>query len=158
VSQFVEIKFSCIPLRSVGRFDIPLDATPEQQALYQRIRTAVQRHGLHNTFYLCQAQCVFHFTNDPQAGMVCFGFEGTAATDAEDRKTLSCDLRVELEQETCDWLITPVVEWLKETVVEAVKVEFDRYIAAGDLQKTIERIERLQAEVDARQGFLGMGL
>jgi hypothetical protein len=43
-------------------------------------------------------------------------------------------------------------------VVEAVKIEFDRYIAAGDLQKTLERLERLEAEATAKRGFLGMGL
>ena len=40
----------------------------------------------------------------------------------------------------------------------AVLIEFDRYIAAGDLQKTIERAARLQAESDSHSGFVGMGL
>ena len=48
--------------------------------------------------------------------------------------------------------------WLKETVGHAVRVEFDRYIHAGDLQRTIERLEKLRAESDAHGGFLGMGL
>jgi uncharacterized protein (UPF0335 family) len=43
-------------------------------------------------------------------------------------------------------------------VRQAVRVEFDRYIAAGDLRRTIDRIERCRAESDARGGFLGMGL
>ena len=90
--------------------------------------------------------------------MVQFRFEGTVLTDPNDRKTIACDLLVELEKETCDWLTAPAVDWLKETVSEAVKIEFDRYIEAGDLQKTIQRIERLQAEADARGGYMGMGL
>ena len=158
MSEAVEISFDCIPLRSVGRFDIPVDATPEQRAFGERLRAAVQRHGLFNTFYLCNAACVFRLMNHPELGMLRFEFEGTALTDQDDRKTVACDLAVELTQETCDWLVAPVVEWFKETVAEAVKAEFDRYIAAGDLQKTIERIERLQAESAAHGGFLGMGL
>jgi hypothetical protein len=51
-----------------------------------------------------------------------------------------------------------VVQWFCETVAEAVKVEFDRYIAAGDLQKTIQRLERIRAASDAQGGFMGMGL
>jgi hypothetical protein len=158
VSQFVEISFDCIPLRSVGRFDIPLDATSEQQALCERIKCAAEKHGLFNTFYLCNARCVFHLTNNPDIGMVQFRFEGAVLTDQDDRKTIACDLNVELEKETCDWLTAPAVGWLKDTVSEAVKIEFDRYIEAGDLQKTIQRIERLNAEAEDRGGYMGMGL
>jgi hypothetical protein len=158
MSQAVDISFDCIPLRSMGRFDIPLDATSEQKALGERIRAAVARHGLYNTFYLCNASCVFHLTNDPEIGMVRFDFEGTVMTDQDDRRTVGCDLTAELAQEVCDWLTAPIVAWFKETVAAAVKIEFDRYIHAGDLQKTVERIERLQAESAAHGGFLGMGL
>jgi hypothetical protein len=158
MSQAVEISFDCIPLRSMARFDIPVDATPEQKSLGERIRQAVQRHGLHNSFYLCNAKCIFRLTNHPDTGMLQFGFEGTLLTDAEDRKAIGSDLVVELEQEVCDWLTAPIVEWFKETVVEAVKIEFGRFIEAGDLQKTQERLERLQAEAVARNAYLGMGL
>jgi hypothetical protein len=37
-------------------------------------------------------------------------------------------------------------------------VEFDRFISAGDLARTIARMEKLRAECEARGGFLGMGL
>jgi hypothetical protein len=158
MNQYVDISFDCIPLRSLARFDIPLDATPEQKALGERIRLAVQRHGAFNTFYLCEAKCVFHLANHPEIGMLQFAFEGTVMTDQEDRKTIGCNLTIELEQEVCDWLTKPIVEWFKETVAEAVKIEFDRYIQAGDLQKTVERLERLQADSAAHGGFLGMGL
>ena len=50
------------------------------------------------------------------------------------------------------------VEWLKNTVGHAVEIEFNRYIAAGDLSKAIDRIERDQAASDAAGGFLGMNL
>lgn len=158
MGRYVEITFDCFPLRSVGRFDVPLDASPAEEALSARMRRAAEKHGLHNSYYLCNARCVFHLTNDDQVGMIEFAFEGTVLTDADDRKTLACDLNVELRREVCHWLTAPVVRWFSETVAEAVKVEFNRYIAAGDLQKTIQRQQRLQAESDAQGGFLGMGL
>jgi len=158
MAECVEIVFECLPLRSVTRFDVPLDAPEEFAAKVERIRAAIDKHGLHNTYYLHDASCTFHLTNDPNFGMLKFFLEGTALTDTGDQKTVSCDLAVELHQETCDWLVEPVTQWFHETVREAVRVEFDRYIAAGDLQKTIERIEKLQAESDAHGGFLGMGL
>lgn len=154
----VEITFDCLPLRSVGRFDVPIDAPPEYEALAERVRQAAGKHGLHNSYYLHNARCVFRLTSDPDFGVLEFRFHGTVLTDPDDQQTLRCDLHVELRRETCDWLTRPIVEWFAETVIRAVRVEFDRYIAAGDLEKTIERMERLQAESDAQGGFLGMGL
>ena len=48
--------------------------------------------------------------------------------------------------------------WFRETVPRAVMVEFDRYIAVGDLKQTIERVEKIQAESDQHGGFVGMYL
>jgi len=158
MNPHVEVSFDCVPLRTLGRLDVPLDAPPELRALVQRVKRAVEKHGQHNTYYLHNARYLLKLTNDPQIGMLEFRFEGTVLTDAEDRKTLQSDLDVQLARETCDWLTEPVVEWFRETVNRAVQVEFDRYIAAGDLQRTKERIARLEAESDARSGFLGMGL
>ena len=64
----------------------------------------------------------------------------------------------ELNGEVCDWLTATAVAWLKDTVAHAVRVEFDRYIHAGDLRRTIDRMERIRAESDAHGGFLGAGL
>jgi hypothetical protein len=158
MQRWVEISFDCLPLRSVGRLDIPLDASPKYQALCERIKAAMEKHGTLNTFYLYNAECVFHLTNQPQIGMLQFSFEGTVLTDAEDRHTQSSDLRVELRRETCNWLIEPVVKWFHESVSHAVQAEFDRYIEAGDLQRAHERMEKLRAQVDAQGGFLGMYL
>ncbi len=158
MDRYVDITFDCLPLRSVGRLDVPIDAQPEYVALTERIRQATEKHGLHNSYYLYRAKCVFRLTNDSDVGMLEFSFDGTVLTDPDDRETRGCDLRVKLQRETCDWLTETVVEWFAETVNRAVHLEFDRYIAAGDLQKTIERMEKLQAESDAHDGFLGMGL
>ena len=154
----VKIQFDCLPMRSLGRLDIPLDASPAFEAKAERIKAALAKHGQHNSFYLHNASCAFHLTNDELVGMLEFRFEGTVLTDTEDRRAERCDLRVDLRRETCDWLTEPVVEWFHETVERAVLVEFDRYIAAGDLQKTVERVEKLQAESDSHSGFVGMGL
>lgn len=154
----VMIQFDCLPMRSLGRLDIPLDASPAFEAKAERIKAALAKHGQHNSFYLHNALCAFHLTNDELVGMLEFRFEGTVLTDTEDRRAERCDLRIDLLRETCDWLTEPVVEWFHETVERAVLVEFDRYIAAGDLQKTVERVEKLQAESDSHSGFVGMGL
>ncbi len=158
MNQFVQIEFDCLPLRSLPRLDAPPDAPPEQEALALSVRQAVRKHGAHNTFYLYNARCVFHLTNDPNVGMLEFAFQGTVLTDADDRRAQSCDLEVELARDVCDWITAPVVEWFRETVSRAVQVEFDRYIAAGDLQKTVERMERLAEATDSSGGFVGMGL
>ena len=158
MSQHVAITFDCVPLRSITRFDVPLDASPKLEAQIERVKRAIEKHGVHNTYYLHNAKCVFQLTNDLNLGTLAFRFEGTALTAPNDQQTLRCDLEVELDEETCDWLTQPAVRWFAETVSQAVRVEFDRYIATGDLAKTIERMEKLQAESDARGGFLGMGL
>jgi hypothetical protein len=158
MSQYISISFDCLPLRSVGRFDPPLDAPPELVAFYAKLRKAADKHGLYNAYYLHHARCVFHLTNDEQQGTVGFAFEGTVLTDTEDRKTLDVDLVVQLDGEVCDWLTAAGVDFLSESVRHAVRVEFDRYIAAGNLQRTIERVERIRAESEAQGGFMGWGL
>jgi hypothetical protein len=158
MSNYVDITFDCMPLRSVGRLDSPLDDDDDASEFAKRVRRAVTKHGQFNTYYLYDAQCVFHLTNDEKLGMVSFRFEGTVLADSEDQKTLDCDLEIELNGEVCDWLTATAVEWLKDTVVHAVRVEFDRYIHAGDLKRTIERLEKIRAESDSHDGFMGMGM
>ncbi|GAB6164561.1 hypothetical protein JCM19992_05610 [Thermostilla marina] len=155
---YVEIAFDCLPLRTVARLDPPLDASPAFLALFDRVVKAIEKHGRHNTYYLHHATCVFHLTNDPQIGMLEFAFEGCVMTDSLDRQTIACDLDISLKRDTCDWANARVIEWFHETVRRAVMVEFDRYIAAGDLQRAIERLERLEKEADEHGGYLGLGL
>jgi hypothetical protein len=154
----VEVSFDCLPLRSLARLDVPMDASPGLLALAERIQRAIRTHGSHNAYYLHNAKCIYRLTNDPAIGMIAFRFEGTVLTDEQDCKAMRSDLAVTLAGETCDWLTEPVVAWFRETVSRAVLVEFDRFIAAGDLERTVERLNRIQAESDARWGFVGMGL
>jgi hypothetical protein len=158
MDRWVDITFNCLPLRSVACFSAPVDAPDDVAATYGKLRAAAQKHGLHNTYYLHAGRCVFHLTNHEQLGMIEFAFSGTVLTDAGDMHTLGCDLEVGLAGEACDWLVASVVDWFADTVREAVKVEFDRFIAAGDLDKTIQRLQQLQATSDAQGGFLGAWL
>jgi hypothetical protein len=158
MGQWVEITFDCLPLRSVTRLDIPIDASPKYRAQCERIKAAIEKHGSHNTYYLYNALCRYHLTNREERGMLELRFDGTVITEATDIHTQRCDLQVELTRETCDWLTTPIVQWFEQSVPRSVAVEFDRYIEAGDLQKTKDRIARLQAETEQSGGFVGMYL
>lgn len=158
MNPLLNITFDCLPLRSVPRWDVPLDASPEFQGLCGRIKQAAVKHGFHNTYYLCGGRCVFQLTNDPDAGMLAFQFEGTVLTDAQDRKPAGLDLQVHLDQETCDWLTAPVLSWFCETVCRAVQVEFERYIGGCDPAQTCERLQQIEAEMIRREGFVGLGL
>ena len=154
----VTVTFDCIPLRSVRQSVIPADASPAYRARLERVQRAVDRHGTRNAYYLLNGTCRFQFTNDPASGWAQFAFEGTVLTDEADAKTVGGDLSVRLDTETCDWLTQPAVQWLSLSVERAVAVEFDRYIAAGDLARTRERLAREQAASDSSGGFLGMNL
>lgn len=158
MSRYVEIEFDCLPLRSVGRLDIPLDASPKFRQRCERIKRGLQRHGSHNTYFLYNAQCNFHLTNRENFGTLEFEFDGTVITDSADMLAQHADLEVQLARETCDWLTAPVTEWFQQSVQHAVCAEFDRYIAAGDLAKTKLRMERLQAEIEKSGGHVGMYL
>lgn len=158
MGNWVTITFDCLPLRSITRWDTPLDASPQYEQFLHVLKAAVEKHGLHNSYFLHNAQCIYQLTNDDTIGMLEFRFHGVVLTDSEDRRTRGSDLEVALSRETCSWLTEPVVQWFAETVARAVEVEFDRYIAAGDLARTQERLERIRAECDDHDGFLGMFL
>ena len=158
MERWVEIQFDCLPLRSIDRMDIPMDASPKCQQHCLRVKAAMEKHGSHNTYYLHNASCTYHLLNHPQDGMIQFAFHGTVMTDERDMATRGTDLDVGLKKETCAWLSEPIVNWFQETVQRSVAVEFDRYIQAGDLKKTEERIAKIKAESESGDSFLGMYL
>ncbi len=158
MDRWVEIEFDCLPLRSIARLDIPLDASPKYRQRCERLKHAIERHGQHNSYFLSNARCAFHLANSEQVGLIEFRFEGTILTDDDDLKSKSSDLTVELVRETCDWLTAPVVSWFHEAVTRAVLVEFDRYIEAGDLAKAKERAAAMQAQLEQSGGYVGMYL
>lgn len=154
----VVITFDCTPLRAVRGVAPPAEASPGYRALVERMHRAAERHGTRNAYYLTTGRCTFRFMNSPSEGWVEFAFEGTLLTDDGDTRCVGSDLAIRIERETCDWLTQPAVEWLTLSVRRAVETEFDRYIEAGDLERTKERLSREQAESDASGGFLGMNL
>lgn len=159
MSHWVEITFDCLPLRSVSRLDIPLDASPKFRERCLRVKAAMEKHGSHNSYFLHNATCSYHLTNDPERGMIRFRFEGTVLTDSEDRRAQSCDLPlVELLSETCDWLTEPAVRWFADSVPHSVVVEFNRFIDAGDLAQAKQRAEKIEADCEQAGGYLGMYL
>ncbi len=158
MDRWVEITFDCLPLRNAMQLRIPEEASPKLEEKILRIHRALEVHGMHNSYYLHNASCVFHLTNDLSLGMVKYRFEGTLFTDSSDSKSIRSDLVVELAEENCSWLNQSIVDWLSETVRRAVLVEFDRYIAAGDLQKVRERLAALEKSVEESGGFIGMYL
>jgi hypothetical protein len=159
MNNAVEISFDCLPLRTIGRLDIPLDASPVFRARCERIKAAIDKHGSHNSYFLYNASCAYRLTNNPDVGTLNFQFEGTVLTDENDDKTQSCDLVViELTSDTCDWMTEPIVRWFGETVQHSVVCEFDRYIAAGDLDAAKARAEKIREASDESGGFVGMYL
>ena len=158
MSESVFITFDCLPLRSIGRLDIPLDASPEYRASCERLKAAFEKHGPLNSYYLLNASCVFHLANSEIDGMLRFEFEGTVRTDPGDAKAVDADLGVVLGSHTCGDLPDAVAVWFRRQVARAVLIEFDRYIAAGDLSAAVQASEerRRQSETDA--GFVGMYL
>lgn len=158
MDRFVDIGFDCLPLRTIGRLDVPIDASPKYRALCERIKAAIEKHGSHNSYYLYNTRCRYRLANHPQLGMIEFKFEGTVLTDPSDLKTISTDLAVTLEKETCDWLTEPIVRWFHETVAHSVRFEFDRYIEAGDLEQAKKRMEKMRAAADQSGGYVGMYL
>ena len=155
--RWVEIDFDCLPLRSVTRTDVPVDASPKYEQCVLKVKAALEKHGSHNAYYLT-GKCRFHLTNDPLRGMVSYTVEGVVLTDDSDQKTVASDLNITLGDETCPWLNERIVDFFAESVRQAVMVEFDRYILAGDLEKTRQRIAQIQAEAEAKGGFIGMYL
>lgn len=158
MKQWVEIVFDCLPLRSVTRLDIPIDASPKYRSQCERIKQAIEKHGSHNTYYLHRASCTYHLINSPNVGTIEFTFEGTVVTNKDDNRCQHCDLTVELAKETCDWLTQPIADWFAETVSHSVSAEFNRYIDAGDLEQTRKRLEEIEAASDESDGFMGMYL
>jgi hypothetical protein len=158
MKHWVQVTFDCLPLRSIPRTDIPIDASPKYRAFCERIKAAMETHGTFNAYYLYNATCRYHLTNRDDLGMLEFRFEGTVLTDDQDLHAERADLHVEMLRETCDWLTEPIVAWFRETVTRSVLVEFDRYIEAGDLDKARQRLAQIQATCDQQGGYMGMYL
>lgn len=136
----VDITFSCLPLRSVGRLDVPLDASGIYRIRHQRLQAALRSRSPERTYYLYDARCIFHLANSEVEGMVRFDFEGVVQTDAGDALTEHVELEMKLAGETCGGIPPEVEAWLRTRVHRAVALEFDRFIAAGQLKRHADEL------------------
>ena len=127
----VDIAFDCLPLRSIARLDVPLDASETLRRRGERMKAAIEKFGVERSYFLYNARCVFRFANSEVNGVCRFEFEGAVRTDAGDRKCDETMLEVQLVSETCGGVPPEVETWLAERVRQAVAIEFDRFIAAG---------------------------
>jgi hypothetical protein len=153
----VGIAFDCLPLRLVSRLDVPLDASDALRRRAERIKAAVETFGAERTYFLYNAHCVFRFANSEVDGVCRFDFDGFVLTDAGDRRCEQTLLETRLVSETCGGISEPVQAWLAERVRRAVAIEFDRFIAAGQLAAQTGEVGRGNMVGDL-SGLGGMGV
>jgi hypothetical protein len=133
MDQVVDIAFDCLPLRSIGRVDVPLDASPEYRARGERLQQAIEKYAGQNAYFLYNTRCVYRLANSDIDNMLRFTFDGVLLTDRSDAKADRADLAVKLQSETCGPLSPEVLAWFRCVVERAVLIEFDHFIAAGQL-------------------------
>jgi hypothetical protein len=153
----VDIAFDCLPLRSVSRVDVPLDASPAFRARCEHLKQAIDAHGSENAYFVYNAHCVYRLANSDIDGMLRFKFEGTVITDRSDAKAQRAELAVQLVGDTCGGLPDEVIEWFSSMVERAVLIEFDRFIAAGSLAARVDQLGQV-SELASLADFAGMNL
>jgi hypothetical protein len=153
----VDIAFDCLPLRAVGRVDVPLDASPAFRVRCERLKLAIETHGMENGYFLYNARCVYRLANSDVDGMLRFAFEGTVVTDRSDVKAEHADLAIELTGDTCGGVPAEVLRWFHTAVERAVLIEFDRFIAAGRLAERVGELGHVEQAADVAD-FAGMNL
>jgi hypothetical protein len=153
----VDIAFDCLPLRSVGRVDVPLDATPAFRRRCEHLQQAIEKHGSENAYFLYNTRCVYRLANSDVHNMLRFSFEGTVLTDRGDCQARDADLAIELAAETCGTVPPDVLAWLRGIVHRAVLIEFDRFITAGQLAERIRQVGHVD-QVASLAGFAGMNV
>jgi hypothetical protein len=157
MKPIVDIAFDCLPLRSVGRVDVPLDASPAFRARCERLQRAIDAHGAENAYFLYNTRCVYRLANSDVDNMLRFTFDGVLLTDRSDCKADRADLAVELTSETCSALSPEVLAWFCRVVERAVLIEFDHFIAAGQLAERVTDLGSVASVADVSD-FAGMNV
>jgi hypothetical protein len=157
MTPYVDIAFDCLPLRAVGRVDVPLDASPAFRARCEQLQRAIDVHGTGNAYFLYNTRCVFRLANSEVENMLRFSFEGTVFTDRSDAKADRAELAIELQGHTCGKMPAEVIAWFRSAVEKAVLIEFDHFIAAGRLAKRMTDLGRVDSIADLA-GFAGMNV
>ena len=157
MQPYVDIAFDCLPLRSVGRVDVPLDASPAFRARCERLQKAIDTHGTDNAYFLYNTRCVYRLANSDIEGMLRFSFDGTVLTDRSDCKADRADLAITLTGETCGSMTPDVLAWFRRVIQRAVLIEFDHFIAAGQLAERVTQLGQLDSIGDVAD-FAGMNV
>ena len=157
MNPVVDIVFDCLPLRLVGRFDVPLDASDAYRLRCERLKQAIDRHAGKNAYFLYNARCVYRLANSEVDGMLRFEFEGTVIASSGDDKAEATDLEIELTAATCRGLPNRVKAWFIKAVEVAVLIEFDRFVAAGNLSKAVAVASQVD-HIEDLASFAGMHL
>jgi hypothetical protein len=158
MTPHIDIAFDCLPLRLVGRVDVPLDASPAFRARCEKLQHAIDVHGTQGSYFLYNTRCVFRLANSDIENMLRFSFEGTVLTDRSDCKAERADLSVELVANTCGEPPTPeVLAWFRRVIHQSVLIEFDHFISAGRLAERVDRLGTLDSIANLSD-FAGMNL
>src|SRR4051812_12485183 len=153
----VDIAFDCLPLRSIARVDIPIDASPPLRARSERLRQALNSHSGENAYFLYNTRCTYRLANSDIENMLRFSFDGTVLTDRSDLKADRADLNIVLTAETCGGVPPAALDWLRGIIQRAVLIEFDRFIEDGQLAERIRQLGRIDSITDVA-GFAGMNV
>lgn len=153
----VDISFDCLPLRSIGRVDIPIDASPQFRARSERLQLALKTYSGENAYFLYNTSCTYRLANSDIDNMVRFSFGGTVLTDRSDCKAERADLAIALTAETCNGVPPAALEWFRGVVTRAVLIEFDRFIEDGRLAARVKQLGSVDSIHDVA-GFSGMNV
>jgi len=153
----VDIAFDCLPLRSIARVDIPLDASPAYRARSERLRQAIDNYAGENAYFLYNTRCTYRLANSDIDNMLRFSFDGTLLTDRSDCKAHRADLNVVLTAETCGGVPPAAMDWLRGIIKRAVLIEFDRFIEDGQLAERVKQLGSVDSITDVA-GFAGMNV
>jgi hypothetical protein len=148
MQSVVDIAFDCLPLRSVGRIDVPIDSSPAYRERCERLQQAIRDHGAANSYYLYNTRCVFRLANSDIDNMLRFTFDGIVVTDRSDGKAEQAELSVKLTSETCGPMPPEVLAWFAHVVERAVLIEFNHFIAAGHLAQRVEDLGEVASIAD----------
>jgi hypothetical protein len=157
MQPIVDIAFDCLPLRSVARVDVPLDASPAFRARCERLQQAIEAYSGENAYFLYNTSCTYRLANSDIDNMLRFAFDGTLLTDRSDCKADRADLNVVLTAETCGGVPPAALDWLRGIVRRAVLIEFDRFIAEGQLAERLDELGDIDSITDVA-GFAGMNV
>jgi len=153
----VDIAFDCLPLRSIGRVEAPIDASPAYRERCERLQRAIETHGAANTYFLYNTRCVYRLANSDIDNMLRFSFDGIVITDRSDGKAESAELSVKLTSETCGPMPREVLAWFSRVVERAVLIEFNHFIAAGRLAERVNDLGQVDSIADVTD-FTGMNV